>query len=65
MRMQKFEARINVEIDYEKNRAVLVIKEEGVSEPSKIMLNADVAFSVGRTLEAYSLMLKQNEREKK
>lgn len=62
MTLFKFDARISVEIDYKAKRAVLVLKEEG-RENSKILLNADVAYSVGRTLEAYSFMLKQSERE--
>lgn len=62
MATTKFKARIHVEIDYKAKRAVLVLKEEG-REDSKILLNADVAYSVGHTLEAYALMLKQSEKE--
>lgn len=62
MTMIKADARISVEIDYEAKRVVLVLKEED-RENSKILLNADTAYSIAHTMEAYSFMLKQSEAE--
>lgn len=63
MTMIKSDARISVEIDYEAKRVVLVLKEEEGRENSKILLNADTAYSIAHTMEAYSFMLKQSETE--
>ncbi len=62
MPMIKSDARISVEIDYDAKRVVLVLKEED-RENSKILLNADTAYSIAHTMEAYSFMLKQSEAE--
>lgn len=61
MRMMKSDARCRVLLDLKNKKIAIVVKEES-GEESKVLFGADVAYSIGHTLEAYALMLKQSEK---
>lgn len=60
MTLAKFDAKVNVEIDREAEKVVLVCKEDS-GEETKLLFDADVAYRMGCKLEAYALKLQQEE----